>query len=388
MNYFNSLVENETSLLQPILKQNFEEFKNQVSNTTFTGDMDIDVFTYIDIYKKHSGKFENEITTTHDHSVIWGDCLIYLSSLHDQCIDHIVTSPPYYNARDYSTWTNLNAYLDDMRRIITQLYRVLKNHKVIVWNVSDIFGNDNLYKTSVWAKRRIPLSAYFITIFEECGFHFIDDIIWDKGEVQSQRQKNNSKPYPFYQYPINCYEHILIFHKHQLNKTKLPCSVCGSIKVSGNSQSSIGIQSWECKNNSCFSRSKCNRGKRFSEKTIMCQNLTKNQNNIIDETLIYKWRRDICRIHPVVKINCKKENFIGHTAPFPTDIPEMSVSFFTFKNNIVLDPFSGSFTTTRICNKLERKSIGCELRYDMFGASILKMLDNEDISYSQTFLDK
>ena len=135
----------------------------------------------------------------------------------------MVTSPPYYNARDYSHWSNLDEYLSDMRCIIRESYRVLDNHRVFVWNVGDIFDNDNLFTTSVWGKRRIPLGAYFIKIFEEEGFTFVDDYIWDKGEVQSERQKNGEKPYPFYQYPANCYEHILIFHKHRRDNTRFPC---------------------------------------------------------------------------------------------------------------------------------------------------------------------
>ena len=99
----------------------------------------------------------------------------------------MVTSPPYYNARDYSLWDNLNSYLDDMKNIIKECYRVLDNHRVFVFNIGDIYGNDNLTVKSVWGKRRIPLSAYFINIFEEIGFTFYDDIIWDKGEVQSNQ---------------------------------------------------------------------------------------------------------------------------------------------------------------------------------------------------------
>ena len=113
----------------------------------------------------------------------------------------------------------------------------------------------------------------FPSIFESEGFTFVDDFIWDKGEVQSQRQKNAGKPYPFYQYPLNCYEHILIFHKHRLDLTRYPCPVCGSLKVNGNTQSEVGLQSWECKNLSCFERSVSNRGKRFSAKTNITQSL-------------------------------------------------------------------------------------------------------------------
>jgi len=104
--------------------------------------------------------------------------------------------------------------------IIREAYRVLDNHRVFVFNVGDIFDNDNIQTTSTWGKRRIPLGAYFTKIFEEEGFTFVDDFIWDKGEVQSERHKNGNKPFPFYQYPMNCYEHILIFHKHRKDERK------------------------------------------------------------------------------------------------------------------------------------------------------------------------
>ena len=176
-----------------------------------------------------------------------------------ESIQLMVTSPPYYNARDYSQWKNIDEYLDDMKDIIKETWRVLDNHRVWVFNVGDIFDNPNTKTTSVWGKQRIPLGAYFIQIFEDIGFTFVDDFIWDKGEVQSQRQKNADNPYPMYQYPINAYEHILIFHKHRLDTTKFPCPRCGSLQVSGNTQSEPGLQSWECKNDNCAERSESNR---------------------------------------------------------------------------------------------------------------------------------
>ena len=52
--------------------------------------------------------------------VVWGGCLQGLKRLPNESVGHIVTSPPYYNAREYSIWANLKAYLDDMREIITE----------------------------------------------------------------------------------------------------------------------------------------------------------------------------------------------------------------------------------------------------------------------------
>ncbi|MBM3709801.1 MAG: site-specific DNA-methyltransferase, partial [Actinobacteria bacterium] len=305
-------------------------------------------------YKYSDNNLKNFINSPNSNiKIIWGDVYKVLKALDSESIHLMITSPPYYNARDYSTWNNLNDYLHDMEKIIIEAYRVLDNHRVFVFNVGDVFDNDNLTTRSVWGKRRIPLGAYFIKIFEEVGFTFVDDFIWDKGEVQSERQKNSNRPYPFYQYPYNCYEHILIFHKHRLDKIKYPCPLCGSLKVNGNTQSEIGIQSWECKNYDCFVRSESNRGKRFSLKTKITQS-KQTIENIIDDEAIKKWRRDIVKFSPVIKINSKGENILGHTAPFPEEIPEMAVKFFSYIGDKILDPFAGSFTTAIVAKKLNR----------------------------------
>ncbi|MCD6594615.1 site-specific DNA-methyltransferase, partial [bacterium] len=311
-----------------------------------------------------------------DVKIIWGDCLKALKGMKSESIHLMVTSPPYYNARDYSHWKNLNDYLGNMRDIITESYRVLDNHRVFVFNVGDIFDNDNLTTKSTWGKRRLPLGAYFTKIFEEEGFTFVDDFIWDKGEVQTERHKNGDKPYPFYQYPANCYEHILIFHKHRLDRTRYPCPVCGTLKVNGNAQSEIGLMSWECKNLECFKRSKSNRGKRFSLKTIMTQSHQSEKHEIPDE-FIKKWRKDIVRFSPVIKINSKGENKLGHTAPFPEDIPEFAVRMFSYAGERVLDPFAGSFTSAIVAKKLNRIGIGIEINKKMFRDAIITNINRK-----------
>ena len=333
-----------------------------------------------ELYDKQTYKF---LTTNPDKiKIVWGDSLNLLKKLPSESIQLMVTSPPYYNARDYSQWDNLTNYLNDMKQIIKECYRVLDNNHVFVFNVGDVFDNDNLVSKSSWGKRRLPLGAYFIRIFEECGFTCVDDIIWDKGEVQTQRHKNTSKPFPFYQYPANCYEHIMIFHKHRLDKTPYPCPVCGCLLVNKNSQSRINLMSWECKNNDCFVKSKHGRGKRFSAKTNLVQNPKIRENNIIDYNLIRKWRKDIVKIQPVIKINNKGENTLGHTAPFPADIPIMTVNFYSFKGDLVLDPFGGSFTVPIIAQKYGRIGIGVELRKDLFEKSIIRNIEKHGIKYN------
>lgn len=288
--------------------------------------------------------------------LIKGDSAEILKKIHNNSIHLVVTSPPYFNAREYSQWENLNDYLKDMKEIFEQVFRVLDNHRVFVLNVGDV--QCKLGKQP-WTLRRVPLGALFTVMCQEIGFEYVDNYIWDKGEPQSYRHMNGETKFPFYQYPINSYEHILIFHKHTLDQTRLPCSVCGSPHVQNNSQSEINVQSWECNNKKCTERSAGNRGKRYSARSIM-MNLGQIEENAIDENTKKKWRKDIVSFSPVIKMFGGK-NIVGHTAPYPEDLPEMAIKFYSYKGDTVLDPFSGSFTTSLVAMKNGRHSIGIEL---------------------------
>lgn len=289
------------------------------------------------------------------------DCLNILKHMKLNTLDLLVTSPPYYNAREYSHWNSVDDYMNDMKNIFTEVYRVLKNHHYIVINVADITTQLGTNKNSMG---KLPLGAMFIMMLQEIGFIYQDDIIWDKGEVQSNRMKGNP-PYPFYQYPCNCYEHILIFVKHELDKTRIKCPICNSDKVAVNGIIGIGVYSFECRNSNCSAISKGGRGKRFSARSIM-MNDYQTEENKIDEDLVKKWRRDIVKINPVIKTNCKGENIIGHSAPYPTDIPQMAIKFFSGVGDTVMDCFLGSGTSGIVANQLNRNFIGIELDDNYF----------------------
>ncbi|MCE3037243.1 site-specific DNA-methyltransferase [Helicobacter sp. faydin-H20] len=327
---------------------------------------------------KYDIDLEKFLESSNKPKIIWGDSLQVLRQMKSESIGAMVTSPPYYNARDYAQYKNLNEYLEFMEEVLKECFRVLDNHRVFVFNIGDVFDNDNLFSTSTWGKRRLPLGAYFINLFEKVGFTFVDDIIWDKGQVQSQRHKNGDKPYPYYQYPMNCYEHILIFHKHRLDLTRYPCPVCGTLQVNGNAYTERGLKSWECKNLDCFIRSASNRGKRFSAKTYFTQNDDFNKDSEIDKDFIYAWRRDIRQISPVIKINSKGENTLGHTAPFPQEIPEFAIKMFSYKGERILDPFMGVGTSIKVAKKLGRVGIGIE-RDKNLKDSIYRFLNDEHL---------
>lgn len=84
------------------------------------------------------------------------DCLSGLKILDNECIDVVVTSPPYYNAREYSYWETVEQYLSDMEKIFSEVFRTLKNHHYIVVNVGDIVCQTGRSK---WQVRKLPLGA-------------------------------------------------------------------------------------------------------------------------------------------------------------------------------------------------------------------------------------
>ena len=394
---YNLFIINKEYLEKIFTKEELSEFKKE-HDSLLQNDKELYIRNFGELYKNRiKMKYQLEektectdftlysnIIKNNNIKIVWDNCLNGLKKLPSESVGLMVTSPPYYNAREYTQWPTLQKYLDDMKEILTECYRVLDNHRVFVFNISDVVGNDKANKINAWNSRKIPLPAYFIQIFEDIGFKYVDDIIWDKGEVQSSRHKNKQTPWPFYQYPINCYEHILIFHKHRNeSEVKYPCSNCGSLKVAKNSFTYKGLRSWECENSECSKRSKGNRGKRFSLKTINTGDKVRQAENIVNQEIVTKWRRDICKLSPVIKINNKKENTLGHTAPFPMEIPNMAIEYFSYKGDVVLDMFAGSFTTGIAAQKKNRIGLGFELRKDLFEECIKKNITNHECEYEE-----
>ncbi|MGY4884385.1 MAG: DNA-methyltransferase, partial [Nanobdellota archaeon] len=228
-------------------------------------------------------------------------------------------SPPYYNAREYSQWQNLYNYLNDMYNIISKANEKLVPGGIFFYNIGDIFDNENTIVKSKMGEKRIPLGAYIILLFQKAGFNLLDNIIWYKGEPQSNRHKNDGNYTPYYQRPANCYEHMFIFKK----------------------------------------------------KGIL--HLNKNdKENILNSNII--------KFTPVFKIFKGGENRYGHTAPFPHKIPLLSILCFTNEGEYVLDPFSGSGTSSIVANKNKRVGIGIELNKDYLELSLSKA-EEESIEY-------
>jgi len=245
----------------------------------------------------------------HKTRIVNKSCIDFLSNINPNSIHHMITSPPYYNAREYSQWSNLYSYLNEMHSMVTLSYQRLVPGGVFTFNIGDIFGNPNIIVKSTMGERRIALGAYLTQIFLQVGFELLDNIIWDKGETQSNRHKNDGNYTPYYQRPANCYEHIFLFKKP------------GELLL--NEKSAI--------------------------------------------------KANIVKFPPVIKINSKGDNTFGHTAPFPEYLPEISIKTFTKEGDIVFDPFLGSGTTVKVALSLDRIGVGTEIDREYYELCLKKV---------------
>ena len=157
------------------------------------------------------GQFHNE--RIGKATVYFGDSFDVLRSIASDSVDAAVTSPPYYNAKAYSHWPNIYCYLYDMYNICKEVFRVLKPGSVFLFNIFDYFDNENNIVFSAMGKKRMILGAYLLDLFSRIGFSIIGNIVWDKGEIQGNRSFNQGNMTPYYQAPLNCWEHIFIVSK-------------------------------------------------------------------------------------------------------------------------------------------------------------------------------
>lgn len=153
-----------------------------------------------------------------------------------------ITSPPYYNAREYSNWPNLVTYLIDMMLNARAIYNESDNKDfTYLYNVGDIVDNDNVYVTSNMSRRRIMLGFYSALIFKIVGFKLVGNIIWDKGEVESKRNSTVNLVSGYIKY-INCYEHVLIFKKQfdKFNEESKVCKIKPVYKINSKGENILG----------------------------------------------------------------------------------------------------------------------------------------------------
>ena len=225
----------------------------------------------------------------------------------DSSIRLIVTSPPYYNVKDYGdqdqiglSSTSYEDYIESMVPIWKECERVLIPNGKLAINTPIMpmekeVMNTHYNRDFLNINNDIEFSILRSTKLFRYGLH-----IWDKGSTDQLMM--GSYPYPPNFYQLNTIEFINIFVKDGQ-----PEKIDKEIK----DLSKLEKDEWR---------------------------MYINQ--------IWKFPPETDRTHP---------------APYPIELPRRLIKLFSFVGDVILDPFMGSGSTAVAAFQQERKYIGYEL---------------------------
>jgi DNA modification methylase len=264
----------------------------------------------IKLVKKRSTPSEYKLSTLRN-TIGMGDCVELIDEMPAASVDLIFTSPPYFNARpEYTEYEEYEQYLFKMRQVIKRSHRVLQDGRFFVMNTSPVLLRRASRNES---SRRIAVPFDLHRIFIEEGYEFIDDIIWAKPEGagwatgRGRRFAADRNPLQYKAVPVT--EYVMVYRK----------------------KSDILID-WFIRNH--------------PDKRII------ESSKIGDD---YE-RSNIWRINP--KTNSK------HPAAFPMELAQKVIDYYSFKNDVVMDPFAGSGTVGAAATSKDRRFVLFELSPD------------------------
>ena len=243
------------------------------------------------------------------HTLINGDSR-NLSLMPDKSVHLIITSPPYWQLKDYGNdgqigfHDSYESYINNLNMVWAECNRVLHDGCRLCINIGDQFARSVYYGRY----KVIPIRTEIIRFCEALGMDYMGAVIWQKQTTMNTTGGGavmGSFPYPRNGILKIDYEFILIFKKQ--GKAPVPA---------------------------------------IEQK--QCSEMTKDEWNTFFAS---HWN-----------FGGAKQD--GHIAVFPEELPRRLIKMFSFAGETVFDPFMGSGTTALAARNLQRNSIGYEINPD------------------------
>jgi modification methylase len=243
------------------------------------------------------------------HKIITGDSR-QMNLLPDKSVHLVITSPPYWQLKDYGTENQIGfhesyeSYINNLNLVWKESHRVLHPGCRLCINIGDQFARSVYYGRY----KVIPIRTEIIKFCETIGFDYMGAVIWQK--VTTTNTTGGATIMGSFPFPRNGilkidYEFILLFKKQ------------GAPPKPTKEQKELSA-------------------------------MTKEEWNTYFSGHWYF-------------AGAKQD---GHIAMFPEELPARLIKMFAFAGDTVLDPFLGSGTTSLAARHLGRNSVGYEINPD------------------------
>lgn len=235
--------------------------------------------------------------------VVNADVLDVLKLLPKESIHLTFTSPPYYNARDYSIYQSYEEYLDFLEEVFFEIKRVTKEGRFLIVNTSPIIIPRISRQHS---SKRYPIPFDLHARLVNIGWEFIDDIVWEKPEFSVKNRIGG-------------------FQQHRKPLGYKPNAVTEYLMV-------------------------------YRKKTdkLLDWNIHQYSDDVVEES---KVNGDFETTN-VWKISPKSDKI--HSAVFPMELCKRVVQYYSYKGDLIFDPFAGSGTLQRTARAMDRYAFSTE----------------------------
>lgn len=249
-------------------------------------------------------------------TILLGDARQQLKLLRTKSVQLIFTSPPYADQRK-STYGGIHPdrYVDWFLPISSELLRVLKPRGTFILNIKEkaVNGERHTYVLDL------------IKALREQGWLWTEEFIWHKKNCYPGKWPNRFR---------DSWERLLQFNK--LRKFDMYQEAV-MVPVGDWAKRRLGNLSERDK---------------IRDESRADSGFGKNISNWIGRDMVYPTNV----IHMATETSNK-----GHSAVFPSQLPEWFIKLFTQPGDTVLDPFAGSGTTLFIAQAMNRKALGIEI---------------------------
>nr|DAY41975.1 MAG TPA: adenine-specific methyltransferase [Caudoviricetes sp.] len=291
--------------------------------------------------------------------ILHGDALKKIKLLKDKSIDCIVTSPPYWQLRDYGVVGQLGLedtveeYIKKLLDIFDECWRVLKDKGTVFINMGDTYSNvnskfisgsnnKNYYidkqtaktrkKTDIRRKSRMMIPEKIAIAMIENGWILRNKIIWHKSNIVPESVRDRF---------TNDYEEVFFFvknEKYYFEKQYEPYAerTLNAFKNGIIPDSHKYLEQEHLK---------------YKPRSRM-RNVKKDWLAVVSEK-----GRNMRTVWNIGTVGIKESHF----STFPEELVKRCILAGCPERGIVLDPFLGSGTTLKVAKRLNRSGIGIEL---------------------------